>query len=266
MGSLDVVVEEVVDVASDGRGRKRLAWRRCQSPSSSRRPRGGGGIGPTSGIAGPRGHVGVHRFRSGSPQGGDSLPASCGASRWCSGHGPEKSAVASRIGGPHHRESIGASLPVRILEVGTSLGLGALAMLTGHETALQYVGLEGSPEVAQWAQGAVAPWKGQVVTGPFERTLPAVLGDGEGWDVVFLDGHHEGAALLDQWQSIRPHLRPGGCVILDDIRWSMDMHAAWLQLAEQPDMVALDLFRMGVLTLGNRGNAPIQRVPTRLLA
>ena len=156
--------------------------------------------------------------------------------------------------------------PVRILEVGTSLGLGALAMLTGHETALQYVGLEGSPEVAQWAQGAVAPWKGQVVTGSFERTLPAVLGDGEGWDVVFLDGHHEGAALLDQWQRIRPHLRPGGCVILDDIRWSMDMHAAWLQLAEQPDMVALDLFRMGVLTLGNRGNAPIQRVPTRLLA
>ena len=155
---------------------------------------------------------------------------------------------------------------VRILEVGASLGLGALAMLTGHETALQYVGLEGSPEVAQWAQGAVDPWKGQIVIGPFDRTLPAVLGDKEEWDVVFLDGHHEGAALLDQWQCIRPHLRAGGCVILDDIRWSIDMHAAWLELAEQPDMVALDLFRMGVLTLANGGNAPIQRVPTWLLA
>lgn len=156
--------------------------------------------------------------------------------------------------------------PVRILEVGTSLGLGALAMLNGQETALQYTGLEGSPEVAQWAQNTVAPWEGQIVVGPFERTLPAVLGSKERWDVVFLDGHHEGAALFDQWHRIRPHLHSGAVVIVDDIRWSLDMHAAWMELAEQPDMVALDLFRMGVLTFSKGGNAPIQRVPTRLLA
>lgn len=156
--------------------------------------------------------------------------------------------------------------PARILEVGTSLGLGALAMLSGRHDGIAYTGLEGSPEVAQWAQAEVSPWNGDVVVGPFDRTLPEVLSAHHGWDVVFLDGHHEGAVLKDQWDQIRPHLRSGAWVILDDIRWSDDMHMAWLALAAQPDVYALDLFRMGVLTLQDTGDAPIFRVPTQLLA
>ena len=156
--------------------------------------------------------------------------------------------------------------PARILEVGTSLGLGALAMLSGRHDGIAYTGLEGSPEVAQWAQAEVSRWNGDVVVGPFDLTLPEVLSAHDGWDVVFLDGHHEGAALKDQWNQIRSHLRPGACVILDDIRWSDDMHMAWLALASQPDVCALDLFRMGVLTLQDAGDAPIFRVPTQLLA
>ena len=156
--------------------------------------------------------------------------------------------------------------PARILEVGTSLGLGALAMLSGRHDGIAYTGLEGSPEVAQWAQAEVALWNGDVVVGPFDRTLPAVLSAHHGWDVVFLDGHHEGAALKNQWDQIRPHLRSGAWVILDDIRWSDDMHMAWLALTAQPDVRALDLFRMGVLTLQDAGDAPTFRVPTQLLA
>ena len=74
--------------------------------------------------------------------------------------------------------------PARILEVGTSLGLGALAMLSGRHDGIAYTGLEGSPEVAQWAQAEVSPWNGDVVVGPFDLTLPEVLSAHDGTTVA----------------------------------------------------------------------------------
>ena len=148
---------------------------------------------------------------------------------------------------------VGGRNPVRILELGTCLGSGGDYLLSGAPQGSSYLGLEGSASLADWTRRRLqrhsdAGMDVRVETGPFEQTLPAVIAAKRPFDLVFLDGCHEGEILMDQWRKIQPLLAPNGLVVVDDIRWSVDMHAAWLRLASDPKMAALDLFRMGILT------------------
>lgn len=143
--------------------------------------------------------------------------------------------------------------PVRILELGTCLGSGGDYLLSGAQKGSSYIGLEGSDALSAWTKRRlqVHSDKGadvRVVPGPFEQTLPAVVSANGPFDVVFLDGCHEGEILLEQWRSIQPVLSPDFIAVVDDIRWSVDMHDAWVQLASDPQVAALDVFRMGILT------------------
>jgi len=141
--------------------------------------------------------------------------------------------------------------PVKILELGTCLGSGAAQLLQGCNGRAQYFGLEGSPALAhktemrlkrQFQQAEIS-----LRVGPFSQTLGPALDEVGRFDLVFLDGHHSGRALLAQWKSIRPHLAEEALVVVDDIRWSQDMFAAWNELAMDRGVETLDVFRMGLL-------------------
>ena len=150
------------------------------------------------------------------------------------------------------------SAPLRILELGTCLGSGGDYLLSGAPKGSFYLGLEGSAALADWTQRRLQ-WHADagadvhMQTGPFERTLPALIASKMTFEVVFLDGCHEGEVLLGQWREIQPLLSPDFIVVVDDIRWSEDMHAAWLELCSEPQVAALDMFRMGIL-IPNRGS------------
>ena len=144
-----------------------------------------------------------------------------------------------------------AAQPVRILELGTCLGAGGDYLLSGAPVGSTYIGLEGSASLADFTRRRLEQHAGMDVSveaGPFTRTLPAVIQANEPFDVVFLDGCHKGEALRGQWRELQPLLSPNAMVVVDDIRWSQDMYAAWLHLASEPQWAALDLFRMGILT------------------
>ena len=162
---------------------------------------------------------------------------------------------------------------VAILELGTCLGAGAASLVLGAGGHCRYVGLEGSADLAAITGERlrkVAPAAAvDLRVGPFRDTLPDLLASQPRFDVVFLDGHHEGRILLDQWERLRPFVRPGGWVLVDDIRWSQDMQSAWNTLAHRPDVEALDVFRMGILrhsAPGQRISGGPRRVPSPLLA
>jgi len=157
---------------------------------------------------------------------------------------------------------------VCILELGTCLGSGAVSLILGAQRQCRYVGLEGSPELARMTKERIrraAPGVPiDMHVGPFRDTLPAIVAADVRFDLVFLDGHHEGRILLEQWDQIRPRLNEGAWVLVDDIRWSGDMHAAWNVLVGKEDVLAFDLFRIGALRCCAPANCPAESAPRRV--
>ena len=141
--------------------------------------------------------------------------------------------------------------PQKILELGTSLGVGTFHLLTGslqsHMTTV-----EGCASVFHLANE-------QRTLQQKERTLAfhgsfldyfASLNDQEVFDMVYLDGHHDGSATLRYLTLLVPHLHENSLVVIDDIRWSKDMWAAWKQVALDTRFhLTMDFGRMGIVAL-----------------
>lgn len=141
-----------------------------------------------------------------------------------------------------------------ILELGTSLGLTTAYLAQGDR---QVTTLEGNPVVLEHAR---VQWKKlglnniQAVKGPFSKTLPELIVQWEkekhpGFELIFIDGHHYGPALMEYVHGLKPWIKKNGILICDDIHWSPDMEAAWIQImADSHWRVAVDLFEWGFLT------------------
>jgi predicted O-methyltransferase YrrM len=70
------------------------------------------------------------------------------------------------------------------------------------------------------------------------------------FDLVFIDGHHDGKALLGYMDFLAKSCKANCIFILDDIRWSKEMLAAWNELISRPEFIFHhDLFRMGILIM-----------------
>jgi predicted O-methyltransferase YrrM len=143
----------------------------------------------------------------------------------------------------------------RCLELGTCVGISgayvAAAMQLGGGGRLD--SLEGHADRAAVARDS---WRrlglegANVVVGRFHQTLPRALA-GPAYDLVFVDGDHDGHATVGYVTAIREASRPGTVLVLDDIDWSRDMRAAWSQLRTGlTGSLLCDLGRVGLIRLG----------------
>lgn len=151
--------------------------------------------------------------------------------------------------------------PVRLLELGTSLGLSAAYLCvalrrneTPGSTGARLVTIEGDPALAALASGhldRVAPGTAHVRVGRFDEVLPGVLTSEEPFDFVFIDGHHEEEAVWRYYRMIRSRVADGACLVLDDIEpWGTGVYRAWKRIvASEPGAFAVHLGKMGVLVL-----------------
>ena len=72
--------------------------------------------------------------------------------------------------------------------------------------------------------------------------------------VVFVDGHHDGAATWDYYRAVLPHLKPGAVIAFDDINWSPGMRRAWNRIRRDGDVgAAVDLLHIGLVLVGGDG-------------
>jgi predicted O-methyltransferase YrrM len=137
--------------------------------------------------------------------------------------------------------------PTNILELGSSVGLGTVALALGNPSA-RVVTVEGCPNTAKTAQGyfdrfSIANIR--LVNSSFEGYLRSRE---EPVDLVYLDGHHSYRATKTLFEQLLPHIHNDSLLIVDDIYWSSDMRRAWKEIAASDRVrVSIDLYRMGLI-------------------
>ena len=118
----------------------------------------------------------------------------------------------------------------RFLELGTSLGVTTAHLATSGWHIDTWEGCSDTLRLAQECWKAVG-CDAHITAkqGAFNDHI-AALGE-DVWDVVYLDGHHEGDATLNLAKALAP--RTAVAMVVDDIAWSRDMYRAWEELRMQ---------------------------------
>lgn len=139
--------------------------------------------------------------------------------------------------------------PSQVLELGTSLGTGTVRMSLGFPEA-DIITVEGCPETSHRAESNFNKSDLKNVTlinSTFNDFLNGL--DDETYDLIFIDGHHDGTALMQYLERLKPHIHNDSLIVLDDIRWSKSMRNAWRELISSEEYnVSIDLFRLGIIT------------------
>lgn len=134
------------------------------------------------------------------------------------------------------------------LELGTSLGLGSLALRLDNQLELTTV--EACPETLKIAKEVFLKNKCAsicAINTTFDDFFAQHLA-GITYDLVFLDGHHNGEATLRYYEKVLPFTHENTVLILDDIHWSKSMNEAWKNLCKREEVsVSIDTFYWGFL-------------------
>ncbi len=139
--------------------------------------------------------------------------------------------------------------PKNTLEFGTSLGIGSIHLSKGNEQGV-ITTVEACENTRFYAKNNLKKMEinnVESILSTFENFID--IYKGEKFDLVFIDGHHDGIALLQYLEKLKPLTHNDTLIILDDIRWSSSMLGSWKTIINDPFYhVSIDLFRMGIIT------------------
>lgn len=136
--------------------------------------------------------------------------------------------------------------PEYILELGTSVGMGTLAMSLGNPSA-KVTSVEGCPKTLEIAQNHFIKLQQKnilSVNSSFEDYF--VNNKTNYFDLVYIDGNHSGQKTLAYFDLLRKYAHNESVLIFDDIYWSPEMTQAWKQIISHPEVtVSIDTFYWG---------------------
>lgn len=137
-----------------------------------------------------------------------------------------------------------------ILELGTNVGLTTVHLALAAPQG-KVVTLEGCPQLSKRAQEHFKDLglsNIDLVTGPIEENLPALLQKMEQPDLIFIDANHCYRATLEYFQGCLKEIRQNTVMVLDDIHWSKAMYQAWTEIRIYPQVrISVDLYQAGLL-------------------
>ena len=133
-----------------------------------------------------------------------------------------------------------------ILEFGTSLGVGTTYLSLGNPDC-KIITIEACENTREVALKNFKSLKNITsVHSTFNDYLSNLTG--AQFDLIYIDGHHDGVALLDYLEKLSTFSHDETIFILDDIRWSDSMFDAWNKIINNKDYhVTLDFFRIGII-------------------
>jgi predicted O-methyltransferase YrrM len=145
--------------------------------------------------------------------------------------------------------------PQIVIELGTSLGFGAMYMASGNKNCKVYT-IEGSKALSQKAQDIFSGLGFTNIIarqGNFDDSLPVILKENGKFDFLFIDGNHRKEAMVRYFYLCLPYARSRSVIVFDDIRWSDEMFEAWLEICSNETIkLSLDLFNMGIVFFNNK--------------
>lgn len=138
--------------------------------------------------------------------------------------------------------------PMNILELGTSLGVGTLNLHLGNKHA-KIDTVEGCPNTFSFTKKNFSNYSINENVKFHNSRFDSFLNQKNGkYDLVFIDGDHQKASLLNMIDLLDEQIHDKTILILDDIRWSKDMLSAWIKLSERKEFhVSMEFLRMGIL-------------------
>jgi predicted O-methyltransferase YrrM len=164
------------------------------------------------------------------------------------------SRVAKKAGMPLHQSKLMQKITdyfnvKSALELGTSVGLGSIAMSCNRPT-LNLDTVDACPNTSAIAQQHFQELNLRnisVCNTEFKSFLKHLPQD-KIYDLIYLDGHHEKEGTLAYIKKLKKHIHKDSVVIIDDIYWSADMEGVWQNLCEDKDVkLSLDLYFWGIL-------------------
>lgn len=134
------------------------------------------------------------------------------------------------------------------LELGTSLGLGSLAICLDNNLKLNTV--EACQNTLHRAEDLFKNFncKTQITTyhNHFKTYLKQLTPD-QKFDLIYIDGHHDYKATLHYFDLLKAHAHNESLFIFDDIHWSKGMSKAWKEISNSPEIhVSIDTFNWGL--------------------
>lgn len=138
-----------------------------------------------------------------------------------------------------------------IIEMGTSLGIGTLAMALSAPSS-RVITIEGCPETAAVAREnfrLMAASNIDIHVGDIGIVLNELeSGDGISPGLVFIDGNHSEEPLLQYFDTIARNALDDTVVIVDDIHLSKSMERGWTRIKEDKRVrVTVDILQMGLV-------------------
>ncbi|TNF49198.1 MAG: methyltransferase domain-containing protein [Bacteroidetes bacterium] len=140
--------------------------------------------------------------------------------------------------------------PQRILELGTSIGVGTFHLSKGNPSA-EVITVEGCSETAKIARGNMQKMdlkNVKLIQSTFDKFISTIPVETR-FDLVFIDGHHDGTALLNYLEALQPFTTDDTLFVLDDIRWSDSMRSAFHEIVQSDEYhLTIDLFRIAIIS------------------
>lgn len=136
-----------------------------------------------------------------------------------------------------------------ILELGSNLGLGTLALSTA-KTAKKVVTIEGDPTLAAMAVKNLEKLgsNAEVIAGSFEDNLDLAFEKLKTVDLAYLDGNHKKTPTLNYFNRIKEYSHNDTVIVIGDIHWSEEMEDAWDEIkSDQAVAATADIFSMGLV-------------------
>ncbi|MFN0174796.1 MAG: O-methyltransferase [Saprospiraceae bacterium] len=143
--------------------------------------------------------------------------------------------------------------PKTMLELGTSVGIGAMYLASARREA-RFVTLEGSPEISHIARMNLdllgLAKNVEVREGPFEQTLSSALDHLQQPDFVFFDGNHRSEPTLKYFEECLTFAHGKTVFVFDDMHWSRGMAEAWEKIKNHPRVtLTIDFFELSLVMI-----------------